>query len=107
MSARQVQELRYRPAERAHKADPGEWRAVAHIGRSASTPTFVPVLLTLLNLCTFPALELTLNSNPYHVGAFLSRPQHSINACKRPCRETCWHLFIVDSLATHRLNDCR
>jgi hypothetical protein len=63
--------------------------------------------LTLLNLCTFPTLELTLNSDPYHVGAFLSRPQHSINACNRPCRETCWHLFIVDSLATHRLNDCR
>lgn len=82
---------------------------IAYIDRSATTPTFdrSPVTLTLSNLYPFPALELTLNSDPYHVGAFLSRPQHSINACKRPRREPCWHLFIVDSLATHRPNDCR
>ncbi|MFZ0457825.1 MAG: hypothetical protein WAM17_05170 [Rhodoplanes sp.] len=82
---------------------------ITYIGRSATTPTFdrSPVTLTLSNLCAFPALELTLNSDPYHVGAFLSRPQHSINASKRPRREPCWHLFIVDSLATHRPNDCR
>lgn len=82
---------------------------IAYIDRSATTPTFdrSPVTLTLSNLYPFPALELTLNSDPYHVGAFLSRPQHSINACKRPRREPRWHLFIVDSLATHRPNDCR